>query len=67
MTSTHAKIRDDLRRRITGGEFPPGETLPDLDALREHYQSEDTSVRLALHELAAEGLIRLNLQAMLAG
>ena len=67
MTSTHVTIRDDLSRRITAGEFSPGETLPNLDALREHYQSEDAAVRRALHELAAEGMIRLNLQAIVTG
>jgi DNA-binding GntR family transcriptional regulator len=67
VTSTHATIRDDLSRRIIAGEFSLGEMLPGLDALREHYQSEDSAVRRALHELASEGLIRLNLQAIVAG
>jgi DNA-binding GntR family transcriptional regulator len=31
--TTHSEIRDDLRRRITAGEFAPQETLPDLPAL----------------------------------
>ena len=67
VTSTHVTIPDDLRRRIAGGEFSPGETLPDLDALREHYQSEEAAVRRALHELASEGIIGLHLQAVVAG
>jgi len=67
VTSTHVTNRDDLRRRITAGEFSPGDTLPDLDALREHYLSEETAVRRALHELASEGMIRLNLQAIVTG
>jgi|GEM_PF-5831609 len=64
---TTAAVRDDLRRRITAGEFTSGQVLPDLDALRLHYQAEHSTVRRALHELAAEGVIVLNLQAIVAG
>ena len=60
-------VRDDLRRRITTGEFTCGQVLPDLDALRRQYQAEHSAVRRALHELAAEGVIVLNLQAIVAG
>ena len=64
---TVTAVRDDLRRRITAGEFTRGQVLPDLDALRLQYQAEHTTVRRALHELAAEGVIVLNLQAIVAG
>ena len=64
---TAAAVRDDLRRRITAGEFTCGQVLPDLDALRLQYQAEHSTVRRALHELAAEGVIVLNLQAIVAG
>jgi DNA-binding GntR family transcriptional regulator len=64
---TATAVRDDLRRRITAGEFTRGQVLPDLDALRLQYQAEHTTVRRALHELAAEGVIVLNLQAIVAG
>jgi DNA-binding GntR family transcriptional regulator len=64
---TATAVRDDLRRRITAGEFTCGQVLPDLDALRLQYQAEHTTVRRALHELAAEGVIVLNLQAIVAG
>ncbi len=67
MTPTHSEIRDDLRRRITAGEFAPRETLPDLATLSHSYQAENSTVRRALHELAAEGLLVLNLQAVVAG
>ena len=60
-------VRDDLRRRITTGEFTGGQVLPDLDALRLQYQVKHNTVRRALHELAAEGVIVLNLQAIIAG
>jgi len=56
-----------LRRRITAGEFTCGQVLPDLDALRLQYQAEHTTMGRALHELAAEGVIVLNLQAIVAG
>jgi DNA-binding GntR family transcriptional regulator len=64
---TATAVRDDLRRRITAGEFTGGQVLPDLDALRLQYQAEHSTVRRALHELAAEGVIVLNLQAIVAG
>jgi DNA-binding GntR family transcriptional regulator len=64
---TATAVRDDLRRRITAGEFTRGQVLPDLDALRLQYQAEHNTVRRALHELAAEGVIVLNLQAIVAG
>jgi len=67
MTATHTEIRDDLRRRITAGEFAPGENLPDLPTLADGYGAENSSVRRALHELAAEGLVVLNLQAVVSG
>jgi GntR family transcriptional regulator len=65
--TTHSEIRDDLRRRITAGEFAPRETLPDLPALALGYGAENSTVRRALHELAAEGLLVLNLRAVVAG
>ena len=65
--STATAVRDDLRRRITAGEYTRGQVLPDLDALRLQYQAEHNTVRRALHELAAEGVIVLNLQAIVAG
>ena len=64
---TATAVRDDLRRRITAGEFTRGQVLPDLDALRLQYQAEHNTVRRALHELAAEGVIVLTLQAIVAG
>ena len=64
---TATAVRDNLRRRITAGEFTVGQVLPDLDALRRQYHAEHSTVRRALHELAAEGVIVLNLQAIVAG
>jgi GntR family transcriptional regulator len=67
VTPTHSDLRDDLRRRITTGEFAAGQQLPDLETLSLGYGAEHSTVRRALHELAAEGLIVLNLQAVVAG
>jgi len=67
VTATHSEIRDDLRRRITAGEFAPRESLPDLPTLALSYGAENSTVRRALHELAAEGLVVLNLQAVVSG
>ena len=64
---TATAVRDDLRRRITAGDFTVGQVLPDLDDLRLQYQVEHSTVRRALHELAAEGVIVLNLQAIVVG
>ena len=64
---TATAVRDNLRRRITAGDFTVGQVLPDLDALRRQYHAEHSTVRRALHELAAEGVIVLNLQAIVAG
>jgi len=67
MTPAHGAVRDDLRRRITSGEFAPLQTLPDLETLSRAYHAELSAVRRALHELAGEGLVVLNLQATVAG
>jgi DNA-binding FadR family transcriptional regulator len=67
MTATHAEIRDDLRRRITAGEFVAGDHLPDLQSLARRYGVEDSTGRRALHGLAAEGLLVLNMQAVVLG
>jgi DNA-binding GntR family transcriptional regulator len=67
MTPTHTVVRDDLRRRITSGEFAPREALPDLETLGRSYLAEPSTVRRALHELAGEGLVVLNLQAIVTG
>jgi DNA-binding GntR family transcriptional regulator len=64
---TATAVRDDLRRRITAGDFTVGQVLPDLDDLRLQYQVEHSTVRRALHELAAEGVVVLNLQAIVTG
>lgn len=50
-------IADALRARITGGEFPPGATLPSEAALRAEYPVARNTLRRALGQLAEEGLI----------
>ena len=34
----YREIADDIGNRIAGGEFPPGEQLPSISALMEHYR-----------------------------
>ena len=46
-----------LRRRISSGEWQPGDRLPALDALVEEFRVGRVTVRHALDLLADEGLI----------
>ncbi|MFE0462291.1 GntR family transcriptional regulator, partial [Kitasatospora sp. NPDC058965] len=53
----YMRIAADLRRRIKGGEFPPGSTLPTQPELQEEYDVSPTTVRNAVRELREEGLV----------
>lgn len=46
-----------IRARITEGEFAPGSKLPSEAALCEQYEVSRNTLRRALDELAAEGLL----------
>lgn len=46
-----------IRARIIDGEFPPGSTLPSEAALCGQYEVSRNTLRRALDELAAEGLL----------
>jgi LacI family transcriptional regulator len=46
-----------LREQISAGVFTPGERIPSMDALTERYHVNKVTVRSALAELSAEGLI----------
>ncbi|MFG1806119.1 GntR family transcriptional regulator [Streptomyces sp. NPDC049040] len=50
-------ITDALRRRITGGEFPPGVQLPSEATLRAEYGVARNTLRRALADLEREGLL----------
>lgn len=53
----HQTIRDDLRLRIGGGEWGPGERLPSELDLATNYGVARMTVRQAIGALAAEGVI----------
>jgi DNA-binding GntR family transcriptional regulator len=47
-----------LRRRILGGEFPPGMPLPSESHLQQEYGLSRWVIRRALGVLAGEGYVR---------
>ncbi len=53
----HDQIADDLRARITAGEFKPGDSLPSVRVLREKWGCSDGPVREAFGVLLGEGRI----------
>lgn len=55
--STYRRVAAVLRRRISSGEWQPGDRLPALDALVEEFRVGRVTVRHALDLLADEGLI----------
>jgi GntR family transcriptional regulator len=56
--SKAAEVRDDLRRRITSGEYQPGDRLPRLQELMSTYDMRSRSgLDRAIRELEAEGLL----------
>lgn len=50
-------IARELREAIAGGQFGEGERLPTEREMADHYGTSRTSVRAALREIAAAGLI----------
>jgi len=49
----------DLGRRVVGGEFAPGATLPNEEDLVERFGVSRTSFREAMKTLAAKGLVEI--------
>jgi GntR family transcriptional regulator len=58
MALRYREIADDLRRRMDGGEFPPGSRLPTYDELRVHYSTGRGTIGSAVEMLEAEGRVR---------
>lgn len=58
MALRYREIADDLRRRMDGGEFPPGSRLPTYDELRVHYATGRGTIGSAVEVLEAEGRVR---------
>ena len=52
-------IAASLRQRITDGEWPPGEALPTVVQLAEHYGSARVTILRVLRVLEAEHLVRV--------
>ncbi|MFC0040425.1 GntR family transcriptional regulator [Actinomadura rayongensis] len=55
--SRQVRIADDLRAQISSGELRPGDRLPGLPELADHYDVSLVTVRLALGRLRQEGLV----------
>lgn len=53
----YQKISEDLLHKISAGALPVGTLLPTEMALMEHYRTSRNTVRMALQQLQARGLI----------
>ena len=51
------RVAADLRRRVQSGEWAPGEQLPSVAQLAEHYSTSRTTVQKAVKKLAAEEIL----------
>ena len=51
------RVAADLRRRVQAGEFRPGEQVPSIAALAEHYEVSRTTVQKSVRMLVDEGLL----------
>lgn len=51
------RVETDLRRRISAGEWGPGDQLPTVAELAEVYETSGATVSKVLRKLAAEGLV----------
>ena len=55
--SKYQRIADDLRARISSGEYPPGSQLPTKAELMARYQVAVNTVERAIDELRKAGLV----------
>ena len=55
--AAYRRIASELRERIIGGEFRPGEELPGAKTLQDHYGVGRQTIIAAMGRLAAEGFI----------
>jgi len=53
----YEQLTDDLQARIRAGEFPPGSRLPGRTRLAAEYGVAEMTVRRAVEELEARGLV----------
>ena len=54
----YLQLRNEIRRKIETGEYPPGTAIPSEKQLAEHYGVHRLSVRIALDALLREGLLK---------
>ena len=52
-------VAASLRQRIAAGEWQPGEAMPTVAALADHYDVARATVTRALRTLESEGLVRV--------
>ena len=58
MESKFERIANDIREQIRTGRLKPGDRLPSIAQLKEHYGVSYGPVRAAMLVLKAEGLVR---------
>lgn len=58
MTARYREIADDLRQRITAGEFPTGKSLPRQVDLAGEYETKRAVIAEAVRVLEGEGMVR---------
>jgi GntR family transcriptional regulator len=51
------RVAADLRRRVHSGEWAPGDQLPSVAQLAEHYATSRTTVQKSVKVLVAEGIL----------
>lgn len=57
-TPRYREVADDLRRRLSAGQFPIGATLPSISALQTEYEVRGlNTIRQALAVLQEEALV----------
>jgi DNA-binding GntR family transcriptional regulator len=52
-----AQIADDLRRRVSAGDFAVGDKFPSLKALAAEYEVAELTVHAAVKQLQHEGVL----------
>jgi DNA-binding GntR family transcriptional regulator len=53
------RVEDDLRRRCRAGEWQPGERLPPVAELAQHYGVARNTITKALRRLADDDLVEI--------
>jgi DNA-binding GntR family transcriptional regulator len=55
----YAQVADDIERRIRRGEWARDERLPGRERMAEAYRVADRTIRRAMEELEARGLVEV--------